>query len=82
MPKQTSLIALIMISAVSLRALEHITSQHMQAGLEGWIASALPHFFPRQSTGLPTQGHHLCRGPAAPVPCWGLLLSLLGLRAG
>lgn len=52
--------------------LGQITSQHTWAGLKGWIAPALPYFFPSQSTGVPTERPHLPRGPAAPVPCSSL----------
>ena len=48
--------------------LEQIPSQHTWAGLKGWIALALPHFFSSQSA-----GDHLPQGPAAPRPCWCLL---------
>lgn len=68
-----------MIFAVHPQGSEQFTSKHTWAGLKGWIAPALPHFFFNQSTGVPTQGHHLSQGCAAPVPCWRLLQDIVTL---
>lgn len=40
-----SLIALLMIFTLHPQGLEKITSQHSWAGLKGWVAPALLHFF-------------------------------------
>lgn len=71
-----SLIALLMIFTLHRRGLEQITSQHTWAGLKGWVAPALPHFFAPQ----PEHRGSYTGTPPSSGSCssWALLESLPG----
>lgn len=46
-------------------------ANHLRQGSRAGLLQLCPTFFPpSQSTGVPTQGHHLPQGRAAPGPCW------------